>query len=825
MRRAAACIAVLLCAALAAGIAAGQAPEAKGAIDLTVTSVGFAPLQSVPSWTDGVGSQATLRIVVFNNHTAPAAYRVSYAWRDGDGEMPLNGADENSFDVSESPLSPRRSREHDFVWRLQPGQDGVGAIVATVRPTADETADGAVERNPADNVLAREVFVRTRSVTLTADPAPAAIEAEARGFVRVNLRNDGNSVERVALEILSAPTDSRLSAEFERPVVEVPAQATLNASLLVRYAPDGDFSAFSHRYVVRADPGFGADRTVETAPVAPAASGPLGNYAFSVVRVGGGTLSPAPGGEATATFRITNAGQRDDVYRAHGSVPAGWSAAAEPAQVALRPGESALVDLAIRPPPTALQGSVATARFAVTGSLRPDAQAVDVGLRTAGPSPRILSLGTTATVFVGAPAHAAVELENPGDAIQHASILTLAVRSPGSPDATSSTIVPPMGQGERATLTVPLAPPVTGGPLVLRATWANAAANAPTQTHEALVHDVVLLVLAPPASAGSPGEAVAYRNHTHAFTVRNEGNAAEDVRLAVESEAGDAAIEGDTIVVLEPGQSWRVAVRQDLPNPAGRTHLNLTLTALAGPRMASNSTATRVLDLDAPFLHASALPARWNMGPAHALPLALRIQDASAIAAANATVSAPSGQRQVVPLTLGADGVHRGTATLLEQGNHTVRFAARDVAGNSARSGAFVVTAMQLPPPVIRLEGVPPGGNLTDRVLRLRVDSELPVATLQVEVTQANATERHDVPVVDGNASLDLSRLEAGPVRLAVTAADASGATGRLEAAVYLPSAPATEGSSPAPQAPSAGPALLLVIFLAVCAACRRDRP
>lgn len=824
MTRAAALSILLLAAPLLAGIATGQVPEPEGAVDLTVTSVGLAPLQEVPAWTDGIGSQAIVRIVVFNNHRTASSYQVSYAWQDADGETPLNGAPENSFDVSESPLAFNRSRQHDFTWRLQPGQDGAGSVVARVQPTAHETSDGVVDRNPGDNVLAREVFVRTRSLTLTADPTPAAIEPEARGFVRVALRNEGNSVEQVTLSIVSAPADPRLLAEFGRTVVEVPARSTRNESLLVSFRPDGDFSPFSHTYLVRADPGFGADRTVRTAPVRQGDSGPLGDYAFSLVRLDDETLVAAPGNDASTTFRITNMGQRDDVYRSHASVPAGWMASAEPSQVALRPGEDALLRLTVRPPQDAVQGSVAKASLAMAASLLPDTQAIDLDLRVAGPAPRIVSLRTD-TVFVGAPAVAHVELANPGDAIRHSSTLTLSVRSPGLPDATPSAPVPPLARGERTTVSIPVAAPVSGGHLRLNATWVNAGPAAPSQSYSTLVHDVALRVQAPAASAASPGETVAYRNQTHSFVVSNLGNAVENVQLGVEVESGEAAIEGDTVIMLEPGQSWRVPVRQDLPNPASATRVNLTVTASAGPRTASNLTATRVLDLDAPILRATALPPRWNVGPAHGLPLALRIEDDSAIAMANATVVAPSGQRHIVPLVLATDGLHRGGTTLVEPGNHTVRFAARDVAGNSARSAAFVVTATQLPPPVIRLEGVLPGGNLTGRLVRLNVASELAVATLQVEVRQANASTQHELPVVDGNATLDLSRFEAGPVHLTIIASDASGATGRLEAPLRLAQPPGQDVQPPASQAPAAGLSLLLLIFLAVHIARRRDWP
>lgn len=360
--------------------------------------------------------------------------------------------------------------------------------------------------------------------------------------------------------------------------------------------------------------------------------------------------------------------------------------------------------------------------------------------------------------------------------------------------------------------------------MLLRATWTNAGDFSPTMSTTIMVHDVTLHVAAPPASFGQPGETVAYRNQTHAFSVSNRGDATEDVILAVETEAGHAVIEGDSVVTLEPGQTWRVAVRHDLPNPAGaRTQANLTLLAFAGPLSAGNTTSTRILDFDAPMLKPVELAPRWNLGPAYPLPLSLRTQDNGATTAANATVVAPSGNRTVVALSQGADGIYHGATLLLEPGNHTIRFAAQDHVGNSAQSAIQVVEATHLAAPLIRLEGALPGGNLTNRILRLSVTAALEVNRLHVEIRQHNDTVQQDIPLKDGNFSLDLSEFEAGLIQLLVTGADASGAVGQLETTLFL-SEQTTPIRPPAHDTPSLGVTALLLVLVVLSAFFSRNR-
>lgn len=792
-------------AVLTVWLASAHAQSSGPSIDLMVASVGLAPGESVPHWEDGVGNAAQLLVNVTNPGTVGAAYRIDFAWVDGDGRTPLNGDTASSFDVSESLLPPKAWRLHRFPWTLQAGQEGAGQVEAAVSITQTEGSADPVDRAPGNNAARRSMFVQARSFSLAIDPTPIDVEADGRTFFRILLHNDGNAPESIALALAPGVVDDRLSAQFTTPLAQLAAHTTGTEALLVTFDPAGDFSSFSQRFGILANPGFGVPRFAESPPVTLATA--PGQYGVAVERVGAGEVQ-LPSGQATPIeFRINNTGDRRDVFRVGPLLPDGWEGAASPSQLALLPGETGTTTVRVRPAESAARGSPGQVSLAVHADLLTTTPVAHVAVRIAGPAPTIASIEALSAVYVGTPATIDVRLANQGDAIASDSPVELLVQSPGSPPLRLNGTVGPIAKSGEAKVTFDLPPPVAGGQLDLVAQWSPPGTPQAVLQAQALVHDVVLRVTAATPAAGAPGETVSYRNGAFAFLVTNDGNAAEDVTFSVVAQ-GRATVEGEHIARLEPGQSWLVAVQHELPRPAGAaTTANVTLQAKAGPVQASNTTGTRIVDVAPPVVDALALPLRWNAAATRPLPLVAIVADDGAVAAVNATVVMPSGGTAVVPLQVGPDGLFHGEVTLVEKGNHTVRFAAVDRAGNRASTAAQKVDATTLPAPAIEADGLGANGTLAGTSLRLKVRSELAVASLHVVLAQGNSSQEMDVPLVGGEALVDISGLQPGPAWVNATATDASGSSGRLATRVVLsPRAEASATSTPsARDAPALG--------------------
>lgn len=814
----------VLLAWLAAAAAQTITPKTE---DLDVFSFGVWPDHDVPQWTNGVGEQTILKVEVRNNGTAPASYELVYEWIGPAGRTPLNGAQEESFDLQSDPVAPGGGTAvHDFPWRLQPGQEGPGRVEVTVRlaMTLNGQGDQVAERRYDNNVRHIDVFVKTRAVSLAIDAAPVDVEADGAGFVRLAVANGGNAEIDLPLRITQAPTDVRLHAQIHPAVLTVPAQATRTATLVVRFDPAGDFTPFSVRYGVEADPGFGAPRAGLTPTIGMAEPGSLDRYRFAFGGDHGSpVLAPTTGTTAVAVW-LANLGVRPDVYDLAATAPEGWTASVDPPLLALKPGENVSAVLNLRPPVDAVAGTPGLVSLQARSSLLAEPAVHDVAVRVAGPAPTLTHVGFDKTPYMGQPAAVVVKATNAGDRpLAAGSLVRLTVQSPGSPTVVLTEALDALVPGAQAAIRFDLPPPVAGGPLRVEARWLQTGSATDPVATEALVHALHLHLGAPPPLTGMPGETLAYRNGTAAFALVNLGNTAETIALEASSTVGDAWIEGPTVVTVAPGQWWTVPVGQRLPSQAGLGSLaNLTVTARVAHAAVSNTTATTIADTEAPRLHPGALPARWNAG-GQPLPLELRVEDNGLVAHANATVVAPNGTRVALPMAAGPDGLFRAGATLAEAGNHTVVFAAVDRAGNRAAAGPFTVEATALPPPAIRIEGVA-DGNVT-ATLTVVVDSELAVASVRAELRQGDLQVTSDLPLDEGRATFILTGFQPGPLQVTLTAQDASGALGTLQMDLtLLPSASDDEPLGELHEAPAPAAGLLAAVALALAACRRRPR-
>lgn len=774
----------VLVAVAAFGAAAPTVPPPPA--DLQVRHLGLWPGAAVPQWNDGVPGQSRLQVEVFNNGTTPQAFRLDYWWVAGGARTPLNGAPESSFDLQREPVAAGTAAIRDFPWRLQPGQQGAGRVEVTATlASADGQPVDAADARPADNAGGMDVFVPTRSLAFDAEPQPAQVEPEATGFVRFTLRNAGNLPVDAVLRIARSPQDPRLNASLGAAAVRVPAAGNATIPLLVSYSPDGDFTPFAVSYDVEAMAD-GQVRKATSPQVVSADLAPPGSHNVSL-QAAVAALPAHDGATSTVALHVANAGNRSEVVRMRAVGADGWDLGVEPPLLALRPAEAADAVLSVLP-----HGAPAGASATVHVEARSDAApvaAADVRFQLAGAAPRIESVTLPRPPYVGQPFAVDVRLANPGDAaVPDGTQVRLRVLAAGAPAALVTQAAPRLAAGEGATLQLAAPAPVQGGSVTLQTSWDVPGAPVDAVTTTAFAHAVALRVTAPAALQGSPGETVAYRNGTQAFRVENLGNAAETVALRARTDAGSAAVEGPSVVVLPANASWLVAVRHTLPDPAGNaTTSDVRLEATVGATVASSTVSTRIRDQAPPELRPDVAPRTWPVG-VRPLPLAVKVTDHGAVVRVNATVTGPGGSRLV---TLDpSSGSHRGEVALPTPGNYTVSYAAADAAGNRAVSPAQAVLAVERSAPVLRFDGLPQSGPLPAGTVAFAVTSPVPLSVVRTQAEQDGKVSQKSIQVAgatgETTGSIDLSGFRPGQVRVTLSAEDAAGGVSTLVANVTV---------------------------------------
>lgn len=760
-----ACVLVLLAAV--PGPAAAQAtPQADLAVD-TPAIVGPAP-----GWTDGIPTHTRFAVTVSNNGDTAAWYRIEYDWVKDGVASPLNGDPETSFNISTEPLGARSDHTHIEDWRLQPGQEGGGALRATVVMLSDQ--DGEPLAEPGHNNAAqRTLHVYTRGVSVTATGPDLQIEPDGTGFFRVIVRNEGNIPASVALRQAAGIDDPRLSTLIHPDVLEVPAHGARNATFYVSFDPAGDFAPFEGNYTVQADPGFGARPQVISPHVTDAAGGDNTGFDLDLQAPPDVEWSIPAGQQRTVPVLLTNTGSRADNHTFEVLAPAGWETSIAPERVALYAGEHAWLQVTVTAPTDAAAGADGSTVVQALGS-RTAHQAVTLPFRAAGPSPTVTGVLLAAEPYVKDRPTVMVTLANPGDESTPPSTLRLDVEAPGVPAQVLSADVSAVAPGTERRLDFTLDPLIAGGTLSLEATW-----EAPAETGQStafLVHAPDFAVVAPEGLSGQPGQTVAYRQDPHAFLITNTGNSAQTVHVEARAGTAEAAVEGDSTFVLEPLQQRTVPVLHRLPADAGQgaDGLSLAVSVQGRDRQWIETVETTILDRQPPQLRPDALPEVWTRN--ETLPLVVRAEDASAVATATATVTAPDGGSTLIDLTHTSGG-WIGDVVMTSTGIHTISFAAEDEAGNSASTDPVAVEAAEVPAPRLRILAAPQNVS-AGSVLDFKVDDTRPLQHLWVELRQGNVSIELPLPLNATSFRLDGDDLQSGPVEVRITAQNAAGAVG-----------------------------------------------
>jgi hypothetical protein len=808
-------LAATLLLALLTGNAGAQVPQPAN-VAVEALALSGAP----PQWVGTAPTPGEVRVTVGNRGATPVAYRIDVEWVTDAGAMPLNGDPALSFDVSRQPLGPGEQRTHPVPWTLQPGQEGAGVLRAVVQVT--EGADSS----PGDNQRTLPVFVAVRRLSAHMDENDLALEPGSTGFFRLQLRNEGNRQESVALRLSGRAGDGRLTGSLSDALLVVDPASARNAHLLVSFRPDGDFSPARANFTVEVAPGFGQNLTLRSPDAhGTEGDGDLAGFAFGLAASGPGPWHVPADAPMDLQLRLHNTGTRADNYTVRLEAAPGWSVSAAPSAACLRPGEAAAIAVRVQAPAGAPAGSSAVLRVSAKGSLAPTVRAVDAQVVVGGPSPHVDDVALDAVPYAGQPVAVRARLVNQGDQAQPATEAAILWNMTGTVKEARGA-VPLLPPGASHVLLADLPAPTLGGPIEVEVRWpANAQSGV---TVGSFVHKAVLVLEAPSPLSGSPGETVPYRLPPHAFRITNQGNADEVVHLEAYGRGGVATLDQAPLLSLERGESRIVRAKIQLPNPAGdlaNATLGLVAAIEGAPFEWRSEVETAIVDTEPPLLLSPTLPSLWTLGVP--LTVELDVHDQAPLASVVANVTLPSGARRLLPLHPSA-GHWNTTLTFEQPGNHSVRFVAIDLAGNNITSPARHVRAALVDPPRLHWTRADRTQVEPDAVIGLRIEDAQPLHPVEITVLQGTHVDRFLVPVRNGTSEFHLDAPGPGNATVTARATNWAGASTVSELTLQVTKAPlsplsADDDAKRAEQAPGfAFGIALAALALAVAAAWRR---
>lgn len=842
--------------------------QATGRADLSVVAIEITG--PTPEWNDGLPTNTTLRVTITNigNGRSQEGYRIDYEWLQDRQATWLNGAETHSIDyhvpassgsegpTKESILDPGESRTHAQNWRLQPGQEGAGAIRVTIHPYGLDEQD-------ANNRRSKETFVAAHDLDLVPIGNEDAIplRPDQTDFIRVRLENRGNVPESTHIRLTGTDEGdaSRLDAAWNPQGLEdagllVPPETAETATLLVHFpfSSTGDDRPFSVHYGIQATRDYAASVLHAESPEFYLLDEPMipGSPAH-FERRDAGVLAADPGGFATARFRLTNVGDTRDTYSVAGKVSeAGWGVAVDSARLALGPGETASFEAVVAFPAGAPHGATASAEVSVIS----DRDAVlgetplvqHVGLRIHGPTVLVVAGGEwPEDAYVADNWSLPIRVLNQGDRVTPNGTLSVAVSGPGSFEGSATAPVPRVQAGSAVEVVVPFgAFPEPGGLIDVTAAWSpNATDEHPISArglaHSIFVRHANVSLAAPAAAAGVPGETVAYRTAGNTFLATNAGNTDLTLRLRATTDQGTVALvlDGDTIS-LSPGETRSIPFDHTLPLPAGN-HENARIDVVASvesrPELRwSANTTTHIVDSEPPrILIRSTWPDNWTIGAP--LRLSIGAEDASGVAGATVHLEKlDSGTESASPMKRASAGTWSTTIDLDDEGPQRVTVSVMDVRGNAANLTLPEVHGVPPAPPTVRLSGPEAGSEVgpQDAFVVNVMDERSVEASVKILWTE-NRTQIRTEPLTlgpQGTAEIRIGDAPAGNLTVQVRAVNEIGSTASDEVEVVF-RGNETSGTHPdtsIPQAivdsPASGLAALIFAFFAPAVLFRRRR-
>jgi MYXO-CTERM domain-containing protein len=767
---------------------------------------------NAPHWVDGVANDTLVNVTVRNVGNATAFhYTIALQWKPVEADLQyLNNDDQaQSTDTSQVALGPNEAFVHHFTWHPSLAEVGLGRVFVTV--------DQGNEQQTANSTL---VFFPFHQTSLQLSKKSVSLLPTETRFYRIYVNNTGNVVENVTLSLPgpSVGANNRLDRFVDPPRLTVPPKQGQVATLYLHYSGQDPGVPFEANYTVRARASIGLP-LMANAPHAFSRTGTAGEfppgYTFSAQAPGGDTVFMPLGGSATVPFLVQNTHPTgssvdySDTYHVTAMVSSsdpGWSAEplvdppcamapaaggrlaqvnwtdeAAPPCLALHPGEQGTTR--VRVAATSTPGTSATLYLTVSSDhAQQPPITLPVSLRVSGSSLAVQSgpVFSPRVLYVGDTGVALVTVTNQGNQASPAGC-TVTVQ-PGSATASLASLAP----GASQTVTVPLS--LNPGPGTLTASIAQGACSnvGSSASTPLFVHAPAFTVTPPPMPflSGSPGEKVGYLAPPYLFTVKNAGNAVENVTVRFGTDFGAADLEGDLALTLMPKEVRSVPVSHILPYPTGgRMAGNITLRVLLQDRPLSwqATTQTLVVDHQPPVLRVlEGPPAVWTRGVP--IPLLVEATDGTAVRNVTATVAGPGGTEDTIlaPTLAGWRPIPQIRLDLL--GNYTLTLRSWDVVGNHATTAAIAIEAKDIAPPVLSVVGV--GANTTlayDGAVAILVHDALDVPTVRVSLlNDTGAPVSHAVfPVVNGTAYANMTRfpgLPAGLHTFLVEAANVAGA-------------------------------------------------
>lgn len=798
---------VTLIAALTAMTVSSQTPPSPPETPLRVD----APVIEgpAPRWIFGEPSDTDISVRVSNQGTMQSAgYTVRYIWEAANMRRPLNEDNTTSFDVG-GPLAPGESRTHTAEWRLQPGQIGLGTLIAQLEETTSREG-----RLP--------VLVPSHDFGIQVVGTPQTIGADGTAFWRLRLQNNGNVPEEFRLELGydSPRLDERLLAER----AWVAAGSTGEVRLRIHYLFAGNANDFTETgYVVEARISSLASSVVRSGTIPSVTvdhDQPLQTREFSVAPQNANVNFVSDGQTVTARFTLRNSGNASESYGLLTASEGGWSrpvfegSASFNEERVLAPGEASTVSL-VATSPAAPPGTAGRVRLQVL-PLQDQAVATtaNASFRLHGPALTIEDLETTgAGPYAGDALRASTRLRNLGDEPSPTAGVVMDARSFFSDGhvLNQSLPVPRVAPGEATSIALAFGSIPAPGPTRISVRLATGPAEE-RRDLDVVVRRAALSLTPPPSLNGLPGEAVSYRAAPYTFVLRNEGDHPE--RFGLDVAQGTAAIEGPRAFVLDPGEQRRIPILHVLPQSPGATkYFEATVRAFlasAPHHYAEAKANTSVRDTRAPEIRWNeTLPSTWQSG----FPLVIEgiVADQTALADVWLRLEG-GGNVTVFPIDVGGPWLAQVT---LSEGSYTVSLWAEDVHGNRGSSGNHSVNVIPRAPPQVL--DVTTETNLTGpQTISARILSARPLASVvlwiddgvPIPLTVQNGSVAHVANLLPGNHTIE------------IRATDVDGLRGSSSFSIQIMEepgiGPATDSPIPAPTGnavSASGPIASLVVL------------
>lgn len=779
--------------------------------DLAVTSLEI--IGPDPLWRQGTPTDTRLEVVVENRGQATATgFSLSYTWHTDTGEQPLNEDAARSTDASQSSLEPGGNVTLRAPWRLQPEQRGRGMVQATASTAGDD--------HPANDRGNLTLFVPDHQLSAQLEGSPMVLHPDETGFYRISLNNTGNTAESVHLEIANLTGDNRslFDARVIPETLTVPPEANLTTSLYVTFDFVGDTTPAATDYTVLANTSSGI-RLKNTTPEITNAFDEINGSRQHDLTGPNDTRFVPPGDATRVHLRLENRGNLSDVYRStvvdH---PPGWNVTRSWTHAGLEPGEHANLSLLVEPPVDALPGPREHLRVNVTSLNTVTNTSVDVPVQIRGPAPTI-SRATVAPdrVYAGQDAAVRLELVNSGDQPTPADTqLQMHVTTTDGREHNRTQAVTPLPPGDSSSLTFSFDPGSSEGRAHVEIAWIDVAAGRVLDTVAAdpVVLVPRLLVTAPPALTGLPGESLRYTVPPYTFTVENRANHTEQVHLTIDSAWGNASLPGNATLTLAPGDTAQVAALHDLPPqpvPGNAATLLLHVDLATHPGFGWDAA------VDSRLANATAPRLTLNQAPPDHATSAATVRLEACLEGGNATTTVlvrhtfPNQTTTDDPLEDAGEGCWLYAKRWSAVGSHVLTVQARNASAVVAEEGPLEVQVR--PAPFIGLSATatvdPRGGN--GSLVHVGVQSPANISSISYRILNATGAEVAEGPVMleDGNASLPIPTLDPGTYRFVATALGPGKATEIAEANVTIPGPGAGPGG---PAASSDGSLLELPV-------------